>query len=133
MMTRRQQDAFVLRMSGMTMKEIGEAMGFSTARAGQLVQMADERIEQVARAAEWRLHPAGWDATDDRRFFIVGGDQRVRLATWQDREYVEPRVTWYLSIAKRAAWISLAAPRFSIPGRGPRSTTVAWVSRCSSL
>lgn len=114
MMTCRQQDAFILRMSGATMKEIGVKMGVSTARAGQLVTEADERIEQVARAAEWRLHPARWDADDERRFFIVGGDQRIRLATWQDREHVEPRVSWYLSVAKRAAWATLAVPRFRI-------------------
>lgn len=118
-MTSRERDAFLLRMGGLTIAEVGVALGVSGARAGQLVVAADARLEEVVRLREWQLHPE-WEPAQEVRV-------RQRLATWQDREFVEPRVSWYRPAAARAAWAPLAQPRARFPlGRqthkpGPRA------------
>jgi hypothetical protein len=61
--TSRERKAFLLRMGGMTMKEIGTTLGVTSGRAQQLVASADDRIEVAARAREWSLHavdPTTW-------------------------------------------------------------------------
>lgn len=112
--TDREREAFVLRMSGLTIAEVAAAMGITGARAGQLCIKADERIEEVARVTEWRLHPAGWDERSERAWFEVGGERR-RLAPWQDLAHHQPAVRWYQPVTCRAAWPQVAEPRARFP------------------
>lgn len=109
-MTERRCLVFLMRMSGMTMAQIAAELGVSAARAGQVAQDVDLRIERAARSAEHLLHPE-WSTAAELRV-------RQRLATWQDLAHVEPRVTWWMPAADRAAWPQLAEPRFSHGRRG---------------
>lgn len=61
----RRQMAWLLRMSGLKYREIGQQMGITHQGARRLFELHDRDVELAARRAErqlWHLGPRNWNA-----------------------------------------------------------------------